>query len=483
MVSVPLIFGLVFVFILAKMLHDAESQLREEEHARLVVSHITELSRTIQDGAVALVRYTATDDPAYLEQYNQIVGHSPEIFHNLKLLVKDRPRDFNTVQDLEQTTNVALALLEKTKYAFGGRSNRLKRLKYVPKLYRAADRAKRRIDEIVKEYKKVELSGPSAQERSRQVLQRALVAGLACNVLVALALAAFFTRGITTRLRTLSDNSLRLAREEPLNPLLGGSDEIAELDVVFHQVAETLAEARKKREEIEQLKQEFVAMISHDLRAPLTAVRATLSLLQEGTYGTLDDTGQSRVRAAEHNVNRLISLINDLLDIERMESGNLTLRLEEVPLAAIVEESIDSVRQLAEQKRIEWDVAVGDIDVQADYQRLVQVMVNLLSNAIKFSPQGQKITVSAQLNKDRAEVKVTDRGPGIPDSHRQAIFERFKQVEHASRESSGLGLAIARAIVQSHHGSIGVDSREGEGSTFWFKIPLNRPTSTRDHTG
>src|SRR5262249_10803063 len=275
---------------------------------------------------------------------------------------------------LEQTTVEAVQLLDKFGHIFRWNANRLERLIYLPKLYKVADKAKSRIDEIVERYKTIELSGPAAREKSRQIIQYALMAGVVFNVVLALALAVFFARGITNRLKTLTDNSVRLARDEPLSPVLGGADEIAELDRVFHEMAQALAAAKEKQREIDRLKQEFVAMISHDLRAPLTAIRGTLALLADGTYGGLAETGQSRVRTAEQNANRLISLINDLLDIERMEAGRLTLKLEDIPMAAVVEESIDSVRELADRRGIEWEVTGCDQEVRADYQPLLPAL-------------------------------------------------------------------------------------------------------------
>ena len=475
LVSVPLIFELVFLGVLAKMLADAEVQLRQEERARLIVSYMNEVSRAMEDSAIALARYSATANSAHMDKYKESVKINNRFIQELKELVKDRPEDLKTVKALEQTTVEAVQLLDKFGHIFRWNANRLERLVYLPKLYKVADKAKSRIDEIVGRYKTIELSGPAAREQSRQIIQYALMSGVVFNVVLALALAVFFARGITNRLKTLTDNSVRLARDEPLSPVLGGADEIADLDRVFHEMAQTLAAAKEKQREIDRLKQEFVAMISHDLRAPLTAIRGTLALLADGTYGGLAETGQSRVRTAEQNANRLISLINDLLDIERMEAGRLTLKLEDIPMAAVVEESIDSVRELADRRGIEWEVTGCDQEVRADYQRLVQLMVNLLSNAIKFSPERGKITVSAERQDLCLEVRVTDNGPGIPAEHSKTVFERFKQIESpdgSSKQGSGLGLAIARAIVDCHDGSIGVNSEEGAGSTFWFRIPL-----------
>ncbi len=231
-----------------------------------------------------------------------------------------------------------------------------------------------------------------------------------------------------------------------------------------------------ERHEIERLKQEFVAMVSHDLRTPLTAVRGTLELLTEGTYGQLNDLGQKRIDAAEQSIERLINLINDLLDIEKLEAGKLAMQLAPVQLAAVIERSVDAVRGYAEQAAVnvqQSEMQPINAQVMGDRDRLVQVFVNLLSNAIKFSPPQSVVTVSQRVTPDWVELRVTDKGRGIPASHRDAIFERFKQVEAADgarSKGTGLGLAICKAIIESHDGTIGVDSEEGKGSSFWVRL-------------
>jgi len=238
------------------------------------------------------------------------------------------------------------------------------------------------------------------------------------------------------------------------------------------------------RREVERLKQDFFSMVSHDLRSPLTSIVGTVKLLQVGLFGALNEVGVERVDVTVKEVDRLIGLVNSLLDIEKLEAGRMDLQMEDVVLESIVSTSVQSLAYLANQKGLTIVTDVPSCKVRADSSSLVQVLVNLLDNAIKFSPEGSTITVSAQvgyhasgsekLDPDMVQIRVKDRGRGIPESHKQDVFDRFKQVELADRvqkKGSGLGLAICKSIVAAHHGEIGVESEVGDGSTFWFTIP------------
>jgi PAS domain S-box-containing protein len=230
------------------------------------------------------------------------------------------------------------------------------------------------------------------------------------------------------------------------------------------------------RKRVEHLKQEFLAVISHELRTPLTSLQATLTLINTGMYGQLSESGEKRVRSAESSASRLIMLINDLLDIEKMEAGKLSMSYHDVNLVAIVENSIESVRGFAE----DYDVTLKAeetkaIKVLADSDRLVQVLVNLLSNAIKFSKTGAQVEVKTVTNGDFTEVQVIDHGAGIPAGYEEKIFEKYEQVptgkNNTKVKGTGLGLPICKAIIDQHGGTIGVRATEGGGSTFSFSIP------------
>lgn len=231
-----------------------------------------------------------------------------------------------------------------------------------------------------------------------------------------------------------------------------------------------------ERQRIEQLRKEFVTMVSHDLKSPLTSINASLALIVQGVYGELSDKGLRVASDAEHETVRLITLIGDLLDLARMDAGKLEIHSETTSLDSVFDQSLRAVASLAEQKNISIDVSNGGLSVKGDSDRLVQVIVNLLSNALRYSPTGSTIKVGAEKVDGFAEIRVSDRGPGIPVHLKKTIFERFEQVDvlNASlKGAAGLGLSICRAIIEAHEGQLGVDSEEGAGSTFWFRVPLS----------
>jgi PAS domain S-box-containing protein len=236
-----------------------------------------------------------------------------------------------------------------------------------------------------------------------------------------------------------------------------------------------------ERRKLAQMKKDFVATVSHELRTPLTSIRGSLSLLAGGALGELPDEALEVVQIAERNTLRLIALINDILDLERLEAGKLEIAVRPTAVAAVVERSIEAVRAVADQSGVAIEAPATAGTILADEDRIVQVVVNLLSNAVKFSPRGSTVTVSA--TPERAgfvEIAVADRGRGIPESHKDLLFQRFQQVETSDarkKGGTGLGLAISKAIVEQHGGTIAVSSRLGEGSTFTVRLPA---PATRD---
>jgi PAS domain S-box-containing protein len=229
-----------------------------------------------------------------------------------------------------------------------------------------------------------------------------------------------------------------------------------------------------ERREIERLKDEFISTVSHELRTPLTSIRGSLSLVSAGVLGELPHDAAEVLTIAERNAVRLVALINDILDLERLQIGRLELRFEALPSANLLSRALDAVRALAQAEDVRLEVQGTEGELLCDGDRIVQVLVNLLSNAIKFSPAGGCVRIGATQTGGTIELRVSDQGRGIPSAYRQAIFERFRQV-HVSdtrqKGGTGLGLAISKAIVEQHGGAIGVESEEGQGSTFWVRLP------------
>lgn len=239
------------------------------------------------------------------------------------------------------------------------------------------------------------------------------------------------------------------------------------------------------RKALERLKQDFIAMITHDLRTPLTSIQLFQQLLKSGALGDLPDSAEEPLAAAERSVGRMLRLTGDLLDIERISAGEFRLVSCETSAATIVQRSTEVVMPLASQRGIKivsstealLDKESAGASMMADEARIVQVMVNLLANAIKFSPVGSTIAIDVnQPTVDVVEIGVTDCGCGIAVEQQQIIFQRYKQVEPdgtPKRQGVGLGLAICKEIVELHEGKIGVSSAPGAGSRFWIRLPVN----------
>ena len=233
------------------------------------------------------------------------------------------------------------------------------------------------------------------------------------------------------------------------------------------------------RTEVERLKNEFVSVVSHELRTPLTSIRGSLGLLAGGAVGELSEPAQRMAVIATENTERLIRLINDILDLERIESGAVVLDLAPCPAAELIAASLEVVVPVAAETGV--DVATGPIagTVLADADRLVQVLVNLLANAVKFSPPGTTVTVAAVPTVGHVLFTVRDHGRGIPDDQLERIFDRFHQVDASDTRQqggTGLGLAICASIVRQHGGQIWAESADG-GSTFSFTVPAAPATA------
>ena len=236
-----------------------------------------------------------------------------------------------------------------------------------------------------------------------------------------------------------------------------------------------------ERHAVERLKKQFVSTVSHELRTPLTSVRGSLGLLASGAVGDLAPDAIRLVAIAERNVVRLVALINDILDLERLESGRMQLQIAATSMAPILLRSIEAVAAMAAQGGVRLSTEAPDVTVMADADRVVQVVVNLLSNAIKFSPPNADVLLRMSSEGRDARVEVLDRGPGVPEDSRELIFEPFRQIENTDvrqKGGSGLGLAICRALVDQQDGRIGFTPHDGGGSIFWFTLPLASRTPT-----
>ncbi len=270
------------------------------------------------------------------------------------------------------------------------------------------------------------------------------------------------------------------------NPRRDGIDLICEWTVTplvnfQNQVIAVIAQGRDvtAQLEAERMKKEFTSTLSHELRTPLTSIIGSLQLINSGVMGEVDKDVSELTLVAERNAQRLLDLINDILDIEKIESGKLTLAPEVMQMDELVRESMVLNKAFGERFKVRFESRgdVPDRTVHADRKRLLQVMTNLLSNAAKFSPEGGVVEISTEEKDGQVRVGVHDRGSGIPEAFRAKIFGRFTQADStATRQKggTGLGLAICKRLIELMDGHIGFDDRPGGGTTFWFQLPRHR---------
>jgi PAS domain S-box-containing protein len=578
-------FGVVFIAVLAVLLGQAQSDVWRESDARMVVTKVNGFGRHFLNASQFLFRYALTNNTELRDQFEQETEQIITDVESIRELSVDHPWQLKNVEKLERLTNDGLRMFEAVIQAveqkdrtFFVRSGANYQKDITDLLDRLSYLARILVEEEQGQLNRTVLSS----SKTRELTVKWLYAGVVFNVFLVFSMALFFTKGITQRLSTLVENSNRLAGGRALLPPVEGKDEIASLDHVFHDMAETLADLARKeravvdnavdvicsiddngrflsvnqasfkawgyeadelvgqkitnlvvdedrdrtlqtiqaligsresklfenrvarkdeslvetlwsatwsakenaffcvahditqRKEVERMKAEFLSMVSHDLRTPLTSIQFSLSIILEDNPDRLPPDVVEELRAAERNSNNLITMISRLLDVEKIESGKLELDLDELSVAALIGRVRDALAPFGERHGV--TIVFNDCDhrLVADEDRLLQVLINLISNAIKFSPKGGQVTLQVQQTDDSLEFVVTDQGPGIPDDYKTAIFDRFQQVKlskYKRKGGTGLGLAICRAIVLAHGGEIGVNSKEGQGSTFWFKIP------------
>ena len=249
----------------------------------------------------------------------------------------------------------------------------------------------------------------------------------------------------------------------------------------MHELTATNRELELRNREIERadrLKSEFLASMSHELRTPLHTVIGFSELLAEELEGPLNEKQKRFVDHIHRDANHLLELINDILDLSKIEAGRLELRAEPFDLGEVVEESLASFRGLALAKSITIERELPpNLVLEADRLRFKQIVVNLLSNAMKFTPEGGSVRIRARLAPEDVLVSVEDTGVGIPKEAHAAIFDKFYQIGETTkgvREGTGLGLAITKRLVEEHGGRIELESEPGKGSRFTFSVPLQR---------
>jgi signal transduction histidine kinase len=293
---------------------------------------------------------------------------------------------------------------------------------------------------------------------------------------IAMSLGYFFTAALTDRIRSLERAAQVIARGElGARVSIGGRDEMAQLAQTFNAMAVQLEAADRKQRDLDRLRADLIAWTGHDLRTPLTSIRAILEALADGLVED-PQTVQRYLRTAQTDVRALSRLIDDLFEMAQMDAGGLRLERGENAIADLVSDTLESFSELAARQGVTLagQVDPGTDPVRLDAARIGRVLTNLVGNALRHTPRGGRVEIYARRAEDCLRVEVADSGEGIRPEDLPYVFERFYRGEKSrSRETggAGLGLAIARGIVEAHGGEISIESQFGEGTRVIFQIP------------
>lgn len=464
-VLVPLAGQVGFLGILMNLLQSAETALWQESHQRAIVTEIGELQRNFYALGQVYVVYTRTRDAYFDKQFTSLGKNVRAEIDLLKRLEQVEPIEREKVEEICAMCSDLLDHAERSQHLLM-LGHKVPADASLEKLLVALSEINDKTAEVINASKLAQVTDSGSKADSYLNLVRLVLFGVVVNLGAAVGLSLWISTRSTRRLNVLMQNTHLMTGGKPLHPPIPGHDEIAQLDSVFHQMSKALRQS-------EQTRQELMAMVSHDLRAPLSSIQISLSLLAAGAKGNLPETAAAEVATAEANCLRLISLVGDLLDTSVLRSGELRMYKAECEIDGAVNKAIRAVAPLARAKSIVIMFAESEIRAAFDQDRIVQVLVNLIGNAIKFSPTQEVILIKAEQSQGRLLVSIEDKGPGVPVELKERIFEAYEQAQGAEPNGTGLGLAIAKAIVTAHGGTICVRANVDGGSTFAFDLPTD----------
>ncbi len=471
LVSVPLIFELLFVTVLVNLYHAAQIQSDRISHSKEILGQLDHLAKIIYDRSLKSITSRSV-----LTESTSLSHDLKVVIRRLKILVSDNNEEMAAVHRLEIAVNRVLnGLIDFNKpqempilaLNIGSKTQILRE---------AFQTFAEQQFFITEQERKVQQEAPEKERQIHQWVDALLIFGVSVSALLTFLLVFLLHRATITRLNVIVDNSRRLAGKAPLRDPLTGADEIATVDSVFHEMAQELNAAAERDRQTQQMKQQLLEMVSHDLRAPLSSTSTFLEMLANGSFGAISDKLKTRSTAAAADMRRLVSMTSNLLELELRDAGKMQMDCTTVHISECLERSVASVETLAEQAQIEIVLQNSDQLIYADGDRLVQLFVNLLSNAIKFSPPGETILVNCNSSDTHISIEIVDHGSGIDPDLQMEIFERYSQAVQQNSMMGpgfGLGLAISQEIAEMHGGSIKVESQQGRGSTFTVLLPLH----------
>ena len=377
------------------------------------------------------------------------------------------PELLQLIDEIERTYTEEYSILKTLEESSDSQQDKFERMKFFRKALKTLSKRAAAIQRQI--VTRIESANQTreAQKVARDSLQAQLLFGIAVNLLAAAGTLLLFVRSLNDRLQKLTTNAIVVPSSDPLPYIVPGNDELAMLDSVLHNAHKDLKDARRDRQALN-------AMIAHDLRSPLMAVRLVIESLFKLEAVKGSEEVLRKAEALNLNIKRVFTLVEDLLTVEKLESGALDLHLDEVDTTKLISEAFTVVEEQAKAKAISLVDDAQKLSLVADRDRLLQVLGNYLTNAIKFSAPNTKVRVFTAKKDGFVTISVQDEGPGIALDDQFQLFEKFYRTPAGKKQSGfGLGLAICKMLIAQHKGQVGVVTKLGSGATFWFSLPYD----------
>jgi signal transduction histidine kinase len=466
---IPLAFNVIWIALLSSSLLRAEALMAREHSQTTILTHINKATGLIFSSFGQLASFASNGSEGHRAKAEELNDDARKEIISLSQLAEGDSKLLNLLHELTATIDEDSQALETLKVQ-PEEANVLSRVKRLRNLVRQAGLKNTILMSIMND-KQAELELIRRSEEEAATYAHAVViAGIISNFVLALVLILLIVKDVTSRLRILVENAHLLPKNIKLIRQVGGHDELSELDEEIHAASRQLIESADHRRGLMQ-------MMAHDLRSPLAASMVSLEILQQNQK-ELNAAGEKQITLIGNNLKTSVELINDLLLLESLEVGHLALDCGPENLRELVDTATSTVSSLAMLKNIEIKNEVSKEYANIDRNRILQVVTNLLSNAIKFSPSRGLIRVVSAKHEGEIEITVMDSGRGLAPEEKANLFQKFHQTNEGKKAGgSGLGLAISKLIIESHGGTVGVNSEPGKGSEFWFSVPIERPSN------
>ncbi len=472
LISVPLLVELAFGITMFALQRYYDAKLNQERAAVEIIFHANEMwiNCTQLMYMKGYYSFFGGATPSLEDRKARLITN-----HNVvKNLVAHDPEQTKNLENVWAYTNQSMVLGNQLRPVVSKNLSGREKMAAMTNNLDIIAKAAGLVDLMAPEFRKFRepefLNSPAAGpevEKSTTLVDRIVLGSLAASTLVAVLLFTFFIRSINRGVKIVVENTERFKQGKELEPRSTRSDELAQVDAAFHDMAEEIKEAQRA-------KQAIVSMISHDLRSPLTSVLGYFSSLSSGIFGDASSETISGAEKYERAVERLIRLINDLLDLDKIEAGKFELRPKALSVEQIIEQAITAVMPSATEKGVTIHGADSTAEIYADPDRIVRAVANVLSTAVRLSPSGLYVETTVGQHDGETEIRVISSGASISEEQLGSLFDRYQQSEADLR----LELPLSKEIVRLHGGSIGAISEQQQGLTFWLRLPDKAPASS-----